>query len=766
MAPVKRRSQALRENSNSGNTGVAKPVSRKPRPDRSVQSSAYSLTHPQMSSPDEAEEEDEMLAIENGESAAQMDSLRVLADRVGKEVETFAETLDQFMEHLPTVQDRYDAAHDLVLDFKAIAEKEVDELKVKHGREQRLLLRKEWSEEAGISTMQGSRPSFEPTLSTSFGGGLGAEKKRQQVEELRRFQEEADTWELFRIVLELHHNPNAVQLEKEKQEKLQKMGNVHRYTSENELYDRFLIENDLAKERALIKTWLEQTAEHQRSDLQGIVEELETRAGAKVGTWSRGWMHTREKIKAEKRLRTWPQPDSSPLPQINRSDNRELLATSLDPDAPARQKRALEKEDSFVERVLWVACWEMLRRGKPWNEVCDWCEERKEGWRAVAMGKALATSDTASNVAWRKMCYIASQAGGVEDYEAAVYGLLGGNVEAVKKISRSVDDHMYAHFSAVLTHQFDRYLLEKFPSRVPEALSKRGLLNEGVNDPAQAQYDIISLVRKLRKDSSTRSETIFPFKMLQSYLLNNDIDSAIHTVGWAAQQVQGPNGDKSDLFNRVQTLLKEQPEQPEASVITDPHSLRILAHIAIVIQSLRGRPLPDEEQAAEDYVIDAYIHVLRAAGNRDMIPLYASLMQPERYRITMARVMEDVRAPGERTGMVNLMHGRDMDVVATLDFLYVNMLNNLMAIKAHVEGLSILEASTEKDHYPGQRIKAGSLPSRTGEYEDEFVTSLQWLQQLKGYWRFTFHHLGMALRKLLREYRRSLGLSGNAIADT
>lgn len=747
MAPTTRSSRA----------SVAKSVSRKPRPDRSGPTNEWSFSNRQAATArgeaeedEDEDEDDEPLAIENGEPDVQMDSLRALADRVGKEVESFAETLDQFMDHLPTVQDRYDAAHDLALDFKAIAEKSVEDLKKTHGREQRLLLRKEWGEDARISTMKGSRPVFEPTLSTSFGGGAMAAKKRQQVEELRRFQEEADTWELFRLVLELHHNPNAAALAQEKHEKLQRLGNVHRYTSENELYDRFLIENDLARERALIKTWLEQTAEHQRSDLQGIVEELETRAGSKAGTWSRGWMHTREKIKAEKRLRTWPTPDSSPLPQINRSDNKELLATSLDPDAPGRQNRALEKEDAFVERVLWVACWEMLRRGKPWSEVCDWCEERKEGWRAVAMGKALATSDTASNVAWRKICYIASQSGAVEDYEAAVYGLLGGNVDAVKKISRSVDDHMYAHFSAVLTHQFDRYLLENFPSRVPEALSKRGLLDESVFNPAQAQADISNLVRRLRKDASTHSETVFPFKMLQSYLLNNDIDSAIHTVGWAAQEVQGPNGDKRDIFDRVQALLKEQPDAPEASMVTEPHSLRILAHIAIVIQTLRGgRTLPEEEQAAEDHVIDAYIHVLRAAGKRDMIPLYASLMQKERYRCTMARVMEDVRASSERGIMIDLMLGRGMEVVDTLDFLYVNTLTNLMAVKAHVRGVNILEPYTEKDHWPGQRIKLGSLPSQVGEYEDEFVMSLQWLQRLKGYWMETFYHFGMALRKLL-----------------
>jgi len=363
-----------------------------------------------------------------GAAQTAADSLRDIADRVGKEVEVFAETLDRFFDNLPTAQDQYDAAHDLVLEFKGIAEMAVEDLKTGHEREVRDQLRTEWSEQAHLSAFESAGRA---NARMAFSGPAAA-RKREQVEELRLCQEEADTWELFRIVLETHYNPNTPSQDQEKEEKLSRLGNVHRYTPESELYDRFLLEDDLARERQMVKSWLEQTAEHQKSDVQGIVEELEERAGAGKGTWTRGWMHTREKIKAEKRMRTWPQPDSSPLPQIRRTDNSEMLVTSLDPDAPARQERTLEKQDAYIERAFWIACYEMLRRGKSWSEVCDWCEERKEGWRAVVMGKTMATSDAASGMAWRKMCFLASRSETVGDYEAAVYGLLGGNVEAVK----------------------------------------------------------------------------------------------------------------------------------------------------------------------------------------------------------------------------------------------------------------------------------------------------------------------------------------------
>ena len=45
------------------------------------------------------------------------------------------------------------------------------------------------------------------------------------------------------------------------------------------------------------------------------------------------------------------------------------------------------------------------------------------------------------------MCYLASQSGSA-DYEAAVYGILGGSVKAVENVCKTIDDHLYAYYSA------------------------------------------------------------------------------------------------------------------------------------------------------------------------------------------------------------------------------------------------------------------------------------------------------------------------------
>jgi nuclear pore complex protein Nup107 len=604
--------------------------------------------------------------------------------------------------------------------------------------------RTEWSEQAHLSAFESAGRA---KARTAF-GGPAAERKREQVEELRLCQEEADTWELFRIVLETHYNPNTVSQEQEKEENLARMGNVHRYTSESELYDRFLLEDDLARERHMVKTWLEQTAEHQKSDVEGIVAELEERAGAGKGTWTRGWMHTREKIKAEKRMRTWPQPDSSPLPQIRRTDNNEMLVTSLDPDAPARQERTLEKQDAYIERAFWIACYEMLRRGKSWSDVCDWCEERKEGWRAVAMGKTMTTAEKTSNMAWRKMCFLASRSETVGDYEAAVYGLLGGNVEAVKKISRSVDDHLYAHYNAILIQQFDHYLQTNYPRGIPQALQKRGHTQDSVADANAAQLEILTLINGLRKTNTTKHESNTPIKMLQSYLLANESESLVHTVGSAISQAKNVSGNAADMTNRIRALVKNGSGLAEDKIVLDPRSLRITTHICLILQVLRTEALEPEQVDIEDNVVDAYIQELRTAGRRDNTPTYASRLQPERYTIALSRVFQDVSSGGERQELLNLVEGLGLSPQDILWELTNFLQDELFGPRTPAKALRILESSDE-DLYPGQRIKAGSLPSEVGPQEEAFVMSFEWFLQMQKHWTETFAALNKGLRDCL-----------------
>lgn len=747
MAPSTRKAASLR---------VSKPAARKQRPPRREPSDSWELLERQQPDPRGVDGDETQDAEEDGSEEEQLliapaapaddpgEPLEEMVERVGKEVESFAETVDEFFDKL-VADDTYDVMHDMVLRFKEIASDHVAELKKDHGREHREKLTKKWSDQVDVPTLPAE---FKPSLSTHSDELSMAKSK--QVRLLRDYQEEVDTWELFRIILELHYNPNMAAIHQERQDRLAKLGPVHRYTPESVLYDRFIIENDLARERSLIKTWLEQAAANQRSDLKGITEELESKAGTGPGLWSRGWMHTREKIKGEKRLRTWPEPDAPPLPQIRRTDTNELIVTSLDPDAVSRQKRTLEEQDVFFERAVWIACWEMLRRGTSWGDVADWCEARKEGWRAVAIGMCVPEAEAPSRAAWRKMCFLASQSEYSNDYEAAVYGFLGGNFKAMHRISATVDDELFAHYSAALVQQFDQHLLTSHPGRVPQALNKRAHWDEGVSDPDMAQKSIMELIFNLRKQAKTKSESVAPFKILQSYLLANESESLVHTLGVVISDADTLRGDAEGVVTRVREVTGGEKTWPEAEVVCDPMCLRIAAHISLVLQVLRNDALDQEELDMEDNVLVAYIQILRVVGKRDLTPVYASRLQTPRYVSTMARVLRDVTESREREEMISLMQQRGLDVKAILWRQLTDQLHTMVDCAPDKEPLRILERCDE-DLYPGQRIILNGLPDAVTPEQEAVVQALEWYLQLPGHWDSTFTALTLAMRKCLRE---------------
>lgn len=675
--------------------------------------------------------------------------LRAMADRVGKEVEAFAETLDEFFDDLPTVDNRFKAAYELVLSFRDIANDVVQEMKSSYERELRQQLRLEWSEQARVSAAPISSGPFASSTSTALNA-----KNADKVKELRSWQQEADIWDLFRIMLELHpFEDEARKRRMEIEETLEKMGPAHRYTSEGELWERFLLEDDLARERDQIKQWLERTAHHQQSDLTSIQEELEAKAGTGKGLWTSGWLHTRERIKGEKRLRPWPDAAASPLPQIRRSDNNEMLVTTLDPDAPNRQQRTIEKPDSYFERAVWVACWEMLRRGMSWQEICDWCEERKEGWRAVLVGAALERADpSSSTAAFRRVCRMAAQSGHGTDHEAAVLGLLGGDIKAVERICRTVDDRLYAYYNGILLKQFDNYLLSQCPEKAAPPSWQHGMALEVSQDSDDAYAAILELISRLRKVPTTSKEAVQPMKIIQSYLLADEVGSLIHTVGAAIAESAALQGPEELIFLRDRQARQDGIPEPETEVALDPQTLRIAAHMSIVLRALNPTyfaELEGDELLEDENVLVAYIQALRAAGKRDLVPMYAARLQRERYIIVLGRFLQDIPTIEEQERILGLMERYDLDTISILTENLKWMVEHSIEKGSRPRSLHMLEKTADTKLHPGQKIITNWLPDELLPGDEPMARSLQWFIHIAGGWKILFEALSISVRRAL-----------------
>ena len=676
----------------------------------------------------------------------QINPLRDMANRVEREVDHFAETLDRFNSHLHG-HDAYDAAYDLAIEYKAFASGLVQKLRKRHEAQRLHEMKNEFGKRLGKASTFGSVKSSS-LVKTSYGSGNGDLAEDTSLDTLKQWQSEADTWELFRIMLELRYNPNKDEVCQEKQSKLAALGQPNRYTSDGAIWERFTLDDDSAREKYLVVKWLQGAADHGESDIQAFAEELETKSGRESGFWVNGWMETREKIKSAKRTRVMPAAHSASL-DIRRSDNSEPLVSELDPDAPGRQRRTLEKADAYSERSLWMTCFEMLRRGKPWADISDWCSQRNQGWRAVSLGACTDPSHDvplpglSAGFLWRRLCYEIASREGTDEYEAAAYGILSGDFDSVKRVSKSWDDHVYAFYNSLLFHRFDQYLTEVLPNRATPSLVKKFHFSDSLTVGGSAK----ELVRRLRDDISTAQEAKRPMKQLQSSLIANTLEdlflnlsTAISDAAWFEKQT------------KVIATVRE-PAAPasltESTIVEDYDALRIVTHLLIMLREVCPSLSTTSANTNHlDNIIAAYIQFLSYADRRELAPLYASKMSAPRAALSLAQVLSDVHDVQEKNEFIRLVRLYGVDPIALLVEQTHQLVEQLEPGNAHLHITEDVAEKAEDSVYPGQRIKLDfTSQGKGGEgFADRHVV----FSLIDGHWDITFGTLANACRKLLR----------------
>jgi nuclear pore complex protein Nup107 len=712
--------------------------------------------------------------------------LRAMADRVGKEVEKFAERVDHWHTHgNENTATKYHTTVKLVDKFRDLAESTVRDLKKKSSMDNQGELDKSVRRRIkGIANDEGQRLFAESTRSILPSIEPSATPDSSSVRELRHWQAELATWELMRVIIEHHHPEPGTDVAAKKAARLADVGGTSRYSPKNEVWDRFVLEDDAAREKKIILKWLQQTAKNTESDIDSIIDQWGSVSGKDTNTWTSGWLDTKAKIKQAKRM----QGAERPLDEehtIHSQSSVAPLVTRLDPDAPLRQKRALEKSDDFYENALWMVCYEMLRRGEPWEKISEWCKERNEAWRGVSLGAAYTTHpDGGPNVAgndlgylFRRMCFYASR-GAKLPYEGAVYGLLSGDFKQVHETCRSWDDQLYAYYNALLLSRFDRYLRQN-PQPYPWVSDKSVLdfvfqdESSNVDHWETSNQQVIEL---LMRNTATSEEAKTPIKLIQGALISGTIEDLLYKVGVAVADMLQDDNRPVNLIIDPDTENMDEPTSKKATehravsaegyyqaLARDPHALRLLAHICIIFrEGLETIPWQkDPEAYAMQNVVVAYIELLRVTKRIQLIPLYAALIGRTRGYHCMARILPDIKNNDEQKRCVTLMKSYRVDAVEVvranfqLTLLECGLVSKeTLHVPNPISRFPIVEKWTGKDAYlwPGLRIQQTVAGFDITPKEEALLESLQWFGHLDAEYEQTFNYLEITLATLLRKY--------------
>lgn len=676
--------------------------------------------------------------------------LQAEADRVGKQVEQFAETLDRLTNGSRT-ESQHNCTHALKLvdGYRKIASSTVEYLQDIHapGKQKRSTFRPE----------NKSRNSHRDAVHSTT------------TDDLEKWQQEEQTWHLLGLMLQVQYSPSNAQQATSRDYLVRpsKGIEINQYSSESAVWSRFLAEDDQAWERHSVVEWLKACANESGEAIEDIVEELETDADRGSGLWAHSWLYTKEAIKGQKRLRSWPQalaPDSPGIDtSLRNADGSKSLVTQLDPDAVTRQARDLEHQDENFERATWLACWEMVRRGEDWNSIRTWCQDRVENWRAIAVrgdprhhqlrdSRALGPSIGAgwqSRALWRKVCALAAQADGADKYEAAVYGAISGHLPSMKKVCCSWNDYLFAHYNCYLLRAFDEYTARFFSSRIPNGLyDKTGPFNFSITGGNRAKSGN-HLVLAMRELKTVSEEAKSPFKLLQGSLIGKTFDEFVRDNGVLLSHAMSRMGRSRNYSKFLRNLEKSRSEGKLSALIKpdDYQIIRIVIHISLIYQALDAARSKDVPNAGTENFLDAYISFLGRAGKQQLLPLYASYLSPERATICMAREIRLVVEHGERQTMMRLMKQYGIDLPRVLNMqLQTSMTKSEDKEEkdARYPTLSILDSKKQGEI---RTIKDGFMGVTITDDQHDLINGFEWFLLLDDYLEAT-----LAIGALLYEY--------------
>ncbi|KAI9371384.1 107-domain-containing protein [Aspergillus egyptiacus] len=647
--------------------------------------------------------------------------LRHTADRVTRQIEAFAEKLDRFKQKGSRADEfgNYQAVYQLVKGYQTIAQDAIHDLSKQN-------------------TLKRAKMGW--SLNRTNGAAASDPKTE---EELQRLQLEANTWQLLLNLISIDDPPSRASYRQAQETVFQRL---HRYSSDREVWDQFMKADHYAVECVIIMKWLEHTARSSTQDIDSLISELETQAERGQGSWAHGWLYTKETIKGQKRLRAWPQPlepnDPGVTSSLLTSEDSGSLVTQLDPDAVTRQKQNLQKKDQFFERATWMTIWKMLRQGENWTKIREWAAGRLENWRAVSICGSSVDANSGgdtpiddgttrmmnwrSQETWRAACSSLARDPKTEDFERAVYGLLCGESEVAFKVCQCWDDYLYVYFNNIVLSRYKGFC-KQFQRKLNHSPT-----TPVVFTPEPVGYaDFNKFVQYTKGNDRIGGEARNPYHTIQAVILGKGYDSFFTSLAKAVSQA----ARSKDEHTFVPDLSPTYVDDSLLIAAEDGDALRIATHLYIIANSLGYVRADTQFLDTTSVNVIGYIANLEEAGIVDLVPLYASLLQPHLRHSVLGRVLIEIIDSRERRLLVQLMHKYDIDVEAVIRDQWTFVTSSVSSVDHSRTVRRYPKVISRKD---GIRelvpVKKDFIGTDISREDERIIRSLEWLRYVDGQW--------------------------------
>lgn len=577
---------------------------------------------------------------------------------------------------------------------------------------------------------------------------------------------EADTWRLLLNFISIDDPASRASFKQGQQTAFQ---NLHRYSSDREIWEQFLGADQYALECVIAMRWLEETAKGNTPELDAIIDQSLERAERGQGLWSHGWLFTKEQIKGHKRLRAWPQPLEPNDPGVTRAllsrkDQRPLV-TQLDPDARLRQRQGLEDQDAEFEKSAWATCWKMLRLGENWSTIREWAEGHLENWRAISLcgssvdSNTKTTSDVRTPIddgmtrlmnsnslqSWRTACAALTRDPNTSEYERAVYALLCGESDAAAAACKTPDDFLYVYFNRVVLSRYQAFC-KQFQRKLSHSPATPAMFH-----PEPAGYaDLQKYMGYLRGHALVGEQARDPFRRLQATILSKDYDSYFPVLAQAASKVYAAPPDQISVVPKL-----PHSQQLDVSIIwaaEDEDALRLASHVFLIASSLGYTSSDSQFFEVASVLVAGYILALRVRGLFDLVPLYASLLPESMCYEVVPKILVDIQGARDRKSHLRSMQKHGINIEAVLHSHWVWLSNQVSFVEHSTNALGYSRVVRRPD---GGRVLVPPKKDLVGTslewLDDQLISSLEWLRSAGGQWSKICNLGAWLYRKFLGE---------------
>lgn len=431
--------------------------------------------------------------------------------------------------------------------------------------------------------------------------------------------------------------------------------------------------------------------------------------------------------------------------------NRGKAVKNLDPDAVSRGEGGLELEDATYEKALLRTLFEYARAGRL-DAAFDLCHQTDQSWRAATLRGAMLYHDPTVSVElqdvdrvvgnrnrslWKSACRKLAANPNLDEFERALYGSLAGDLPSVAHVSQSWEEYLWAHVNAKLEAAVDLKLDERHNWWSQEAnveLFGEGehgavKLSQGVSSTSSAaataatsggaaatqaasgprgEVELGSLHGVFDKLSQTQSHSIHlqannPYRLVQRSVISNNLP---------------------ELFNRFADNLGDMQATLEPA--TFARLLRFFAHLILYLRLL-SISLPD---FACNAILSCYVQVLEAAGENDLVAMYASSLEPQSATRSYANFLRSMDVNASRDAKAHALrqaeqHNLDLAAVArcTVEIVFDELFPGIMS---DFDEPSSFGGAFKTRGGPG-KLDAVRFDVRLDGTEEALVRSIDWL---------------------------------------